>query len=91
MALVYEENAPRKFSGAFNPERFDATQQWLRHYANLLQLEFFAQNGTRDEKTQANREILVAQRKLNYWKNQNNWSESDAIAGKTQIDRQWKR
>jgi hypothetical protein len=91
MALIYDENPRRGASGAFNPLRFDATQQWLTHYANALTLEFFARNGTRHEKTSAQRELIVAQRKMNYWKNQPHWSESDAISGKNALDQRWKR
>lgn len=89
--LVYEENPVRRRSGAFDPSKYDATSQWLTHYQNLLTLEFFARNGTRDERVQAERELAVARRKLDFWKRQARWNESNAIAGKNALDRQWKR
>jgi hypothetical protein len=57
--------------GPFNPAtvgRIDPTSAYLRHYSNMLYLSFIAAK-SQDwaEKRQAEKEIKICQRKLDYW------------------------
>jgi hypothetical protein len=46
-------------------------------------------NATFNEKHQAAKEILVAERKLRYWENQSNFVRLEADRGITKIKKKW--
>lgn len=66
--LIYNENAVRNSKSAFNAKRFDPNKLYLQHYANMLQLDYFAKNlPTLQQRQTAVIEMRIAERKMNYW------------------------
>lgn len=64
---------------AFDPLRCDANKAFLTHYQNFLTLEFFSKNGTIKERAQANRELEICRRKMQYWKRQPHFNHAASI------------
>jgi len=88
--IVYDESAhsgPSKVPY----DRLWASKHWLTHYGNLRYLEFIAAHpdATFTEKAQARREIVLAQRKMDYWKRHPNWNQEEVANGKASVDRMW--
>jgi hypothetical protein len=69
MGIIYD-TASSKFEGPFDPYHYDGVKQYEKHFSNLMYLDFIAVNSrsTFAEKRQAEAEILIAKRKLKYWK-----------------------
>lgn len=70
--------------------KLDATAGYLRHYANLLTLDFFYMHGTRAEKQQAAIEITICERKLKWWSNLPQFDMQKAAQGTAALKCQWK-
>lgn len=73
----------------FNPLKCDATKCFLDHYSNLLFLTFMNNNGTITEKKQAQIEIEICHRKMNYWKRQPHFEKSKADDAILQLNKQY--
>jgi hypothetical protein len=71
--------------------KFNATKCWLKHYDNLLFLQFVANNvrASRTEKHQAAKEMLICERKLKFWARQENYVEAEAQAGALKAKTLW--
>jgi len=71
--------------------RLDPTKQYLRHYDNLLFLQFvFAHPGSsRVEKHQASKEITICERKLKYWERNATFNKPASILGVEELKRKW--
>ena len=92
MAIVYEEGvAGRSYSGP-SVWTMDGTKGYLRHYANELYLSFVAGNSlaTRQERAQAEKELITCRRKLDFWRNHPNYVHADAVRGMEQLKREWR-
>ena len=92
MGLVYDDNPPRSNG---NPPRYDtqdANKGYLKHYANMLLLDFIAKS-TKDfkEAAQARGELLIAERKMEYWKRHMNYDQATVTRGIEKIKAQWTR
>lgn len=68
MSLVYEENPVRTNSDISFLSKLDPTKMALKHFDNSLYLTFMLQNGDRIERHQASKELVIAQKKIDYWK-----------------------
>lgn len=69
--------------------RMDATKAYLRHYSNLLTLSFFAQTGTRSERADAEKEIIICHRKLKFWQAHPNYDADLALKGVEKLKSDW--
>lgn len=88
--ILYDDDEPK---GSFSPglaARLDPTKQWLKHYSNQLYLQFIASKGDRLERWQANKELAICQRKLDYWAKRPGFDQEDATAGANLLKKQWK-
>lgn len=88
--LIYDETSAR--TGPIVPyDQINATGGWLRHFDNLLYLEFIAghSQATWIERQQAEREIIIAKRKMAYHAKHPNWDQSAVEAGMVTIKRKW--
>jgi hypothetical protein len=65
--FCYDENPIRGKN--FSMPACDPHTQWEKHYRNKMFLDFLARNprATFDEKNQAERELIIADRKLKWW------------------------
>jgi hypothetical protein len=77
MILVYDENAPRMMGGFRSLANANATAIYLTHFQNKLYLNFIAMNSDiHEEKAQANKELLICERKLTFWARHPNYEQS---------------
>lgn len=91
MAFIYSET--REKPTFFTPyHKMNATKGYLNHYGNFLYLRFILYNerSTAAEKRQANREILICERKLNWWAKHPNLDKQAVEEGKFKLKQQWK-
>jgi hypothetical protein len=89
--ICYDENSPR--TGSVVPyNRINATDGYLRHYANYLYLSFIF-NNTDDwrEKQQANKELTICQRKMDYHRKHPNFNAKHAEAESVKLKAQWEQ
>ena len=92
MSIVYETEQIRT-GGFFNPTKMNPVKQWAKHYDNYLYLKFIHDN-TKDwkEKRQANKEIQIAQTKMDYWyKLAAQVSLKDLEVAKGEVDKKWNK
>ena len=77
MPCIIYSNAKSK--GMINFETADAVKYYIRHYENWLFLrEVFAGAVNKDQKRQANWEIRVADRKMEFWRRHRNFDVQEA-------------
>lgn len=76
MAIIYDDGIAVVTGRPFRPDSYDATRQALTHYQNYLLLKFFYQKGTPVEKMQAAKELVICERKITYWRKQDNFNFS---------------
>ena len=69
----------------------DATKAYLRHYDNLLYLQFILYNpkSTPKDRKQANSELLICDRKLNWWLKHCNINMVAVTEGKKLLNARW--
>lgn len=65
--FCYEVNVPRS-NVALNVWDWNANKVYLKHFQNLLFLDFMIENGSFAERAQAQRERLICERKMAFWK-----------------------
>lgn len=68
MAIIYERSTRANFK-PMNMDSVDGTKAFLSHFNNYLFLKFVANNpeSTLDEKIQAESEMLICEKKLEFW------------------------
>jgi hypothetical protein len=65
--FFYSEN-PERGSGNFDPSRFDANTCYRKHLENWFFLRFITEKSKDfSEKRQAEKELIICNRKLVYW------------------------
>lgn len=74
-------------STSFDPLKCNATKCYMDHYQNFLTLEWFATHGTMKERAQANAELVICRRKMEYWQRQPHFSSALAIEQKKALNR----
>lgn len=89
--IIYSDtNEP--FTGKCPYDRMNANNIYLKHYGNLLFLQFMANSpiATRDEKHRAAKEMLVAERKMKWATQHPNYDQHTCLLGVQELKRQWK-
>lgn len=90
MGIVYDENPVRNSSGPLKDP--NPAFLWGKHYGNFCYLDFLARNSDRwQERQQAQLEIAIAERKMEYWRRHKLFVASEAEAIKKGHDRKWNR
>ena len=71
----------------------NASKYYLNHYRNWMFLRFILYNtrSTPAEKRQANKEMVICDRKLEHWKKHVNFDMKVVEEGKCEINRQWRQ
>lgn len=71
--------------------KIDANKKYAEHYYNHCYLQFILKHeaSTFIEKAQANKEIGICDRKLNYWKRHQNWDATESAKLCSKIRKQW--
>lgn len=74
-----------------NVWKMNGTKAYLRHYDNLLFLQFVANNSRSSavDRRQAEAEIVICNRKLDFWAKHPKYDHDDALKGIQAIKRNW--
>lgn len=89
MGIIYQTE--QIYSGPFiNVHNMDPVKQWAKHYGNYLYLKFLFDN-TKDwkEKRDANKEMQIAQKKMDYWYKMAKTIPTELAKAKKELDQQW--
>ena len=93
MYLVYDDEQPRRSGGKlFDFASANASKFYLEHYRNFMFLKFMAYNklSTYEEKARALKELIVCERKMEYWKRHINYNSDVVNAGIVEILKEWR-
>ena len=92
--IIYPDTPEKQvFSGFFNPHKLNPVKQYMKHYENFKYLRFIHDN-TKDgyERRQANKEVQVADKKMQYWYKMMTFEHmKDLEEQKQNVDKQWNR
>lgn len=70
--------------------KMNAVKGYLRHYDNLMYLQFIVANSDRaGERQQALKEITICEKKLKWWQQHLNYDHAEAMRGVDKIKRNW--
>ncbi len=89
MALVYDEST-RGAPVNLRISEMDGTKQYLKHFENKLYLTFIASSGTQGEKWQAEKELVICERKMKFWEKHPNFTKERAQAGMEKAIKSWR-
>jgi hypothetical protein len=89
MALIYDESSLKTFSN-IRISDIDGTKAYLKHFENQLYLSFMAKHGSRDERWQAERELVICERKMRYWEKHPRFIGEDARRGMEALKKNWR-
>lgn len=67
----------------------NANHHYMVHYSNYKSLKFFAANGTLSEKLQAEKELVLCERKLAFWEKHPRFELDIVLKEKQEEDRRW--
>lgn len=85
--ICYDEYA--RFGSGFQVN-VDPTRLYLNHYSNYLYLTFLASKSTdRMERLQALKEIVICERKLEFWKRKPKFNMEKALLEIVELKKQW--
>lgn len=66
--MYFYSETSKPYTGDINVWNMNGTKQYLKHYDQLLFLNFVAKKGTLQERLQAEREIKICHKKLEFWR-----------------------
>lgn len=86
----YSDTGPRGQSD-LNVWKMDGSKGYLRHFDNFLILILFAKEGSREERAQAERELLICKRKMGFWEKHPNYDAALVQKEKEQRIKLWRQ
>jgi|ERR1700761_2441927 len=92
MYFIYNDTELKSSFG--NRTKYDdlpASKFWITHYSNFCYLDWMSKHPDTSfaEKAQAKKELLIAQRKMDYWKRHPNWQKSHCENEANKIKSMW--
>lgn len=69
--------------------KIDPTRAFLKHYDNFLFLSFIAERGELLERYQAEKELKICQRKMDYWSKRPGYNHEEALSGCEALKANW--
>lgn len=69
----------------FDPARCNAVKCYMDHYKNFLFLDFMSRSGTFSERAQADEEIKICKRKMQFWERQPHFVHEEMLRQKAQL------
>jgi hypothetical protein len=90
MGLIYSEE-PQNVRSDISIDKMDGTKAYLRHYDNKLYLAFIAKNGSQTERWQAEKELVICERKMRFWEKHPNFVGEAARQGMEQANKAWRQ
>ena len=88
MSLVYDELLPSK-GMAINLDKINPNKPWAKHVENWYYLKFIYTSGTVTEKIQAQKELIICERKLTFWQRHPTWSKEAAAQTVKDFQSKW--
>ena len=90
MTFFYTDESSRDINLAIL-HRLNPVKQYLKHYDNLLFLQFILnhQGSSRVEKHQALKETALCERKLRYWSRNAGFNQPSALRGIEELKSKW--
>lgn len=90
-SICYEDN-PVKGGNPVPYWKIQATRSWLKHYENMLMLEFFATHETDWAlKRRAEHELSICKSKMSYMEKHGNFNQAEATKGAEVLKKKWNR
>lgn len=91
MSIVYAESH-EPFTGRPTPyHEQKATEHYIKHYGNLLFLTAVCNSPkSPQERIQAQKEIVICERKLQHWQRHPNYDQARALAEVTKLKQGWR-
>lgn len=87
--FIYSDHS-EPFQGNVDFTRMNSTRQYLKHFDNLLTLEFISKNTTdRNERVQCEKEMAIARRKLRFWERMPNFCKDEMLRGIMELKQKW--
>lgn len=86
----YSDTAPRGQSD-IDVWKMNGSAAYLRHFDNFLILTVFAKEGTREERAQAEKELLICGKKLRFWERHPKFDAALVQKEKEQRIRLWRQ
>jgi hypothetical protein len=90
--IIYNDTEPKRpfFGRPGSYHEQPATKHYLNHYGNFVLLSFIAgRSEDFRERYQANKEIMIAKRKMKFWYRHANFSLKEAMEGIAEVKRIW--
>jgi len=91
--FIYSNTQPNTFDpkSAVPYHEQNANRHYIRHYENFMFLKFILnhKDSTRNECTQATKELTICERKMNYWYKHPNYDQDVILPMITKIKRGW--
>lgn len=90
-SFVYSENI-KNSNFVFDPLKVDPVKQYEKHFENLLYLDYIASSplSSFSERHQAEKEMIIARRKMKYWKKYVDIAGLSIQSTVEQAKRKWK-
>lgn len=85
--FIYNENEVRAFSRHHSDPK--PHTMWLRHYGNWLELSWMRPRLGGVDVWQVDKELLIAERKLDYWWKMAGFDRDEAMRGAMRLKAQW--
>ncbi len=88
--FIYSDTGSVRSGFVVPYDKLNATKAYLTHYGNYLYLKFILDNSSdRMERHQANKEIVICDRKLSWWSKHPNIDRLQVEEGKKELQHQW--
>lgn len=91
--FIYGDNKPFSGGGISREllDSLDANKKYAEHFSNIMYLKFVQNHSDTSyiEKEQAGKEIIIAERKMKFWKNQRNWDIRECGKLTSKIKKDW--
>lgn len=89
--MILYSSTPEPYTGPpIDLANANATKAWFAHKENEQILKFFIVKGTRLEKQDASKELVICERKQKYWERHPNFDQDAAVRLCEKLDKQWR-
>jgi hypothetical protein len=92
MSICYDEEQTRASGSTYrgSMSRINPTRAYLKHFENFLYLQFIAMNSDdRIEQHQARKELVIAERKMAFWRRSPEFNQTLATEGSDKLKKNW--
>jgi len=87
MFYYSDTEVKQPFSGGFR--KIDPHKQWLKHYGNYIELAWIAAREHGVHKFQAEKEIKICLKKLDYWYKRPDFELGQVLSEVAELKRTW--